>query len=139
MKNSNNIYSEYKIDEICSSNKSYEERIDILNRQKDNILEMSKYIEEAKQQLEDGKYLDEMIYRKDSYKKQAVWDAVCVALSAGVGFSSLYFMEKYNNWGLFLYFASIGLGAWFLAEFVSDLVNYNSYNYSVNSYQRRLK
>ena len=61
-----NIYSEKKINEICTSNLSYDKKIKKLLEQKEEIERTLSNIENGIDGLNRGEYLDEMIAKKKS-------------------------------------------------------------------------
>ena len=148
-----NIYGEKKINDICTSNLSYDKKIQKLLEQKEEIEKTLSNIENGIDGLNRGEYLDDMIAKKKSklegLKSYLIKLGVDTAIFTGIGFAYpeieklMNSPERFKNitGHVIMDFAIIMFGQ-MVGDIILDSVygyEYYKYNKETKSYERRLK
>ena len=145
------IYDKDDLYYLGASNKRYEEKMRILNEQKDFVSKANEVIDMTIQELETGGYLTDMTYNKQKLSKSIITDfclalpfdvisAIC--LSHGNDIMQMGKNPETVNKGFAYIVATFfitSLGTVFSAKTIYDLYNYALYTTRISSYQRRLK
>ena len=142
-----NIYDNYNLNKFCASNLSYEEKIDILKKQKEFINENASGLNSALLKLENGGFIDNM-----KNNKEKLVNAFKINLSLGLTAtvastllaSNIDLSKSESIYQLLLVCGVSGLGLLFDTLSLVNIIDINRYNkeiknYEDYSYQRRLK
>ena len=139
-----NIYNNTQIEKVCSSNLSNEEKLKILNAQKDLIMKSSYSLNMAINKLENNGYLNKMIEQRDKLVNQFKVNLSIGAtstLSSILLSSQIDFKNTESLYQIILLAGISSIGLFFDTKSIINLIDLKKYASEIEknkSYQRRL-
>lgn len=143
------------VDEICSSNLSYEKKIEKLKKLKEeterqvrNANQLLNQMNFSNGYLNNGRYLSDMKFRQNKIKDRLKWKVpVSTDLTLGLSYPSIdYIYNLINSQNVDISFVSVACTiVWTLTilgldpSTIKDIIDYKKYDYEISSYQKRLK
>ncbi len=143
------------VDEICSSNLSYEKKIEKLKKLKEeterqvrNANQLLNQMNFSNGYLNNGRYLSDMKFRQNKIKDRLKWKVpVSTGLTLGLSYPSIdYIYNLINSQNVDSSFVSVACTiVWTLTilgldpSTIKDIIDYKKYDYEISSYQKRLK
>ena len=139
-----NIYNNTQIEKVCSSNLSNEEKLKILNAQKDLIMKSSYSLNMAINKLENNGYLNKMIEQRDKLVNQFKVNlsiGTTSTLSSILLSSQIDFKNTESLYQIILLAGISSIGLFFDTKSIINLIDLKKYASEIEknkSYQRRL-
>ena len=145
------IRNEAELKELCTSNKSYQEKYEELIAEKEFAERIMTHLNVSIKKLEDGRFMGEMKERQQELLKDLRKNLAFFAggsVGTGIGFAnidvirtSLANPELYNKGVAYSLALAVGLALAVSGgiESIKDLADYHLYNHRLDAYQRRLK
>ena len=139
-----NIYNNTQIEKVCSSNLSNEEKLKILNAQKDLIMKSSYSLNMAINKLENNGYLNKMIEQRDKLVNQFKVNLSIGAtstLSSILLSSQIDFKNTESLYQIILLAGISSIGLFFDTKSIINLIDLKKYAFEIEknkSYQKRL-
>ena len=139
-----NIYNNTQIEKVCTSNLSNEEKLKILNAQKDLIMKSSYSLNMAINKLENNGYLNKMIEQRDKLVNQFKVNLSIGAtstLSSILLSSQIDFKNTESLYQIILLAGISSIGLFFDTKSIINLIDLKKYASEIEknkSYQRRL-
>ena len=139
-----NIYNNTQIEKVCSSNLSNEEKLKILNAQKDLIMKSSYSLNMAINKLENNGYLSKMIEQRDKLVNQFKVNlsiGTTSTLSSILLSSQIDFKNTESLYQIILLAGISSIGLFFDTKSIINLIDLKKYASEIEknkSYQRRL-
>ena len=139
------------LDNYCSSNRDYEEKLKQLNNQKEFLSKVQLETQNAIDDLVSGKYLDSMNKNKLESLKNIKKGLALLGIGGTITALGILNFDEIERMltteGEYLKGLLLGVGLSFNASMAAcsipaclyELYNYGLYNERINSYQRRLK
>ena len=139
-----NIYNNTQIEKVCSSNLSNEEKLKILNAQKDYIMKISYSLNMAINRLENNGYINKMIEQRDKLMNQFKVNlsiGTTSTLSSILLSTQLDFKNTESLYQIILLAGISSIGLFFDTKSIINLIDLKKYASEIEknkSYQRRL-
>ena len=139
-----NIYNNTQIEKVCSSNLSNEEKLKILNAQKDHIMKISYSLNMAINRLENNGYINKMIEQRDKLMNQFKVNlsiGTTSTLSSILLSTQLDFKNTESLYQIILLAGISSIGLFFDTKSIINLIDLKKYASEIEknkSYQRRL-
>ena len=139
-----NIYNNTQIEKVCSSNLSNEEKLKILNAQKDLIMKSSYSLNMAINKLENNGYLSKMIEQRDKLVNQFKVNlsiGTTSTLSSILLSTQIDFKNTESLYQIILLTGISSIGLFFDTKSIINLIDLKKYASEIEknkSYQRRL-
>ena len=139
-----NICNNTQIEKVCSSNLSNEEKLKILNAQKDLIMKSSYSLNMAINKLENNGYLNKMIEQRDKLVNQFKVNlsiGTTSTLSSILLSSQIDFKNTESLYQIILLAGISSIGLFFDTKSIINLIDLKKYASEIEknkSYQRRL-